>query len=353
MDDNQSLTDKKVNITSKIDKANKILILASRPIDYDCLGTSLLIRWFLKEVKNKEVVNSYVFSEVPNHIKNFPGINLIEQRYVSEVDFDYYDLIIMPDGNEFRQFLTNDYKKIIAMVDSEKFISIDHHPPGKIEETIPDSTFRKVDSCTAKVFYENFIKPENTKVPQNIAQLMYMALVGDTGNFSHAIYSDTFAFAQELIEMGAEHYSATDLSIPKDMMEFTTWAIQNTEYYPKAKSTILKINGDTKKYLADKFGEDWEAMNLIRYYMNIFMRMVEGYPYSLIMTETVDGLGVKVIYRVKNFNADIDLTETLAPIGFELKGHPKAGGGLVNNTSLESAVSKYLGKMEEALETPE
>lgn len=345
-DAENNLLDIANSIKSKIENAKKILVIASRPIDYDCLGTSLSIRWYLKDLKGKEV-NTYVFSEIPDHIKHFPDINLIEQRYMSEVDLNYYDLIILPDGNEFRQFLTNDYKKVLADIGTEKFVSIDHHPAGRIEETIPDTTLRKIDSCTSKVFYDFFIRPENIEIPKEVAQYMYMSLVGDTGQFSHAMHHDTFIFAQELVDRGAEHYKAVDLSIPKKMMDFTVWAVENTEYFPEAKSTILKINNERKEFLSRTFGEDWEAMSLMRYYMNIFMRMVEGFPYSLVMTETVDGKGVKVIYRVKNFNADVDLTETLAPVGFELKGHPKAGGGLVNNVTLDEAVNRYIEVMKD------
>ena len=76
--------------------------------------------------------------------------------------------------------------------------------------------------------------------------------------------------------------------------------------------------------------------------------MVEGYPYSLVMTVTNDEKNVKIVYRVKNFDADIDLGEVLNPIGFDLKGHPKAGGGLANNMSLHEAEEKYLQAMRNA-----
>ncbi len=347
MDESDLLLTMVNNIKKKISNANTILIIASRPIDYDCLGTTLIIRWYLENILKKEV-STYTFTTIPDHIKHFPNIDFVEQRYVNEVDFNYYDLIILPDGNEFRQFLTNDYKKVMALTSLDKFVSIDHHLSGKIEEEIADSTVRKLDSCTAKVFYDYFLKDEDINIPQEVIQYIYMALIGDTGVFSHAIFKDTFSFAQQLIDLGADHYKAVDLSIPKEMMDFTAWAIENTKYYKESMTSILEIDMDKKSYLNNTFGEEWESKNLSRYYVNQVMRMVEDYPYSLILTVNNDLKSVKLIYRVKNYNANIDLTEVLSPYGFDLKGHKKAGGGIINNVSLLEAISKYNEAMKKA-----
>ena len=47
-------------ILDKVNKANNILVIASNPIDPDCLGTSLSIKWWLEKLDKK--VKIYAFT---------------------------------------------------------------------------------------------------------------------------------------------------------------------------------------------------------------------------------------------------------------------------------------------------
>lgn len=342
--------EKASQILAKIEVAKKILVLTSKPIDTDSLGTTLSVRWWLKK-KGKDV-RACVFSNIPEHTKAFPDIDQIEQRYVNEVDFQEYDLIILVDGNAFRQFFTSQYRPVVRTLDKNKLICIDHHEPDEILEELGNNYFGVVDSCTAKVFFDYFVEPSGIKLDSTVAQYMYMALIGDTGVFRYALYSDTFAFAQTLFDAGVDHFKATDWSMPKAMMEFTAWAIQNTTYYPNLQSTILEITDAKYDELNRIFGDDWEASDLSRYYKNVFIGMVKGYPYGLILTtvrKNPDAINTKLEWRAKNFNAPIDLMQTFQNAGFVARGHKKAGGGTIS-VSVEEAVKKFSVEMAIQLE---
>jgi len=239
------------NILYKINKAEKILIIASKPIDYDSLGTALTIDWWLKKIGKKEIF-IYTFAYIPDNFRTFHSLERVVQNQMSKVDFKFFDLIILADGNSWRQFLTNDYNKYLSEIDKNKVVNIDHHEQGELNEILADSSLRVLDSCTSKVFYDFFIEPSGVVLDKEVSTWMYLALIGDTGTFSFGIYPKTFSFADLLINNKVDHIKAVDFDITKNSMDFLVWAIKHTDYYPEIQSTIFLIDDEKNKEIINK-----------------------------------------------------------------------------------------------------
>ncbi len=312
-------------IKKKINLANKILVVASKPVDYDSLGTALAARWLL--LKQGKEVDAKIFEIIPEHIKHFPGIENIVQSRIDEVDFKMYDLIITVDGNNFTQFFTKNYESYLK-VDELNIVNIDHHEPDQMEN-LGDLSLREKDCATAKVLYDFFIVNSGIELDKDAANWLYFGLIGDTGVFKFAASPQIFSFASKLLEAGADHFQAANWDVPKYMIDYLVWAIANTKYFPESKLTILTLDKEKLKAIETLFGKDWDTLDLDKYYKNIFMTMVQGYPYSVILKVINDNV-TRISWRTSNYGADINLMKLFQSIKIDAKGHIKAGGGSAN-----------------------
>jgi nanoRNase/pAp phosphatase (c-di-AMP/oligoRNAs hydrolase) len=334
-------------LNSKIESANNILIIASTPVDHDSLATALTLKWYIKEKYNKES-NIYIFANILDSAKSFPGFeDNIQQKHPDKVDFSNYDLVILEDGNALRQFFTSKYEQYLPLIKKENLYSIDHHEAGPIGEYIPENTIRIKDSCTSKIVYDYFVKPSGLKLNLEVATWLYMSLSSDTGIFNFEVYKDTFAYAQMLLDLGVDHYKAVEFSVPKEMMNFTVWAIEHTVYYEVAGCTILSIDQHSREQLTERFSKDWENKDLLKYYQKIFMHMVEDYPYGLIFKEGKDDGKTRVVWRCSALSK-LELMPILRKVGFVANGHRNAGGGITDKP-ISQAVADFIKEMEVSL----
>jgi len=340
----EDLLKKAQDLDFKIAKSDKIMIIASSPVDYDSLGTALTLKWYIQQ-KHKKESTIYLFANILESAKKFPGFeNNINQKHPDKVDFGSYDLIILEDGNAQRQFFTSKFEQYLPVINKNNLWSIDHHETGPIEEYIPEHTIRVKDSSTSKIVYDLFIKQSSLEITLEVATWLYMSLTGDTGIFKFEIYSDTFAYAQMLIDKGVDHYKAVDFTVPKEMMDFTTCAIENTVYYPEAQSSVLAIDNKMKEILIEKFGKNWENNSLTKYYENIFMHMIEGYPYGFIFKEGKDDGKTRLSWRCSALSK-IEVMHVLRKVGFTANGHRNAGGGIID-MPVDKAVKAFVAEME-------
>lgn len=341
-------------IKSKINESNKVLIIASKPVDKDSLGTALSIQWYLnKKNKNSKIV---LFAQIPEDLKNFPDLDKIDQTYPNKVNYNEYDSIVLIDGNSWKQFFTNKWEEYLYSIDKEKLISIDHHLEGEIEKYIPKYFLRIEDCCTAKVFFDYFVKNEY-ELDIKIAEYMFLALIGDTGNFKHAIKKDTFAFAQILVDVGIEVNKLLHSPIARTTIDFTTWMFNNTEFIDSIQSMIFVIDSNKREEANKIFGSNWEYNNLDAFYKLHFGGNILGYPYFIKFSEEEQNDSknlkkIRISWRRSNWEAKINLMEVFKECGFVVGGHLNAGGGLAEGNIQEvklkfiETMSKYTNNLE-------
>ncbi len=326
----------------------KPLIIISKPIDPDCIGSALSLSWWFSEVSplKADVVSFFYLGD---SLIKMPCRNKVKFIPIEQFIFNHYDLFILIDGGDWKQFFKDDFQKYLSKIDKKHLFHIDHHQEGVITSALGENSLRILDSCVGKIIYDYFIKPSNLKLTDGIATCLYMSLIGDTGNFRYQMYKETYSFAKILYENGANHNIATESSFNKQIIDYTQWAIKNTKYYPKAQSTILILDKENQTIFWEIFGRDEEIPNNIDYYYkSTFMSVVEGFPYSLVF-ELSKKVGIKVSWRTKTASP-IEIKEILSLIGFEAGGHRDAGGGNIKESNIQKIVTVFLNKMEETLQ---
>ncbi len=313
------------SIQKKIKESNSFLIVASRPVDFDCLGTALATQWWLNKLGklNTRVVTFNWRNELAD---KFPDVEKVEFLYPDKVDFNDFDCIVLLDGSDWKQFLGDNWQDFVQNISKEKFVNIDHHTEGDVSKDLLDFSLRVDDSCTAKVLYEWFIKSSGAALDSDVATWLYWALMGDTGRFMYAIKNPgTYTFAADLYSAGVDHDKAVEYTVSKETMDFTVWAINKTKYYPEFGLTVLVIDEEDDKFLAEQFGNGWQERGLHKYYQQVFMRTIEGFPYAIDLWHEKNG-GTKVGWRTKN-GSKIEIMEIYKAIGVKVGGHRNAGGG--------------------------
>ncbi len=120
------LKDISKQIYKRIQDSKNILIICSRPVDPDSLGSGLTIKWWIENEFSKSS-SLVIFSSIPEKLKSFPNLNQIDQSQVGKVNWEEYDLIILVDSSSWPLLLTNKYNEVLEKVGLDKFISIDHH----------------------------------------------------------------------------------------------------------------------------------------------------------------------------------------------------------------------------------
>ncbi len=333
-------------IKDRISSSENILIVCSRPVDPDSLGSGLTLNWWIKENYNKET-DLVIFSSITEKLKHFPNLKDIDVSQVNNVNWEKYDLIILLDSSSWNLLLTNNYKSVLEKTGKDNLISIDHHSKDAFHSEVP-LALRIDDICTAKIIYDYLIKDSKIKLNEDSATWMYYALIDDSRYFKNEMYPGIYSFAEDLIQAGARHDEVVNMSTDKDSMLFLSFGIENTEFYPELETTLLAIDSDKNEKLKEKFGENWRLKSIHKYYVEVFMRIIEGYNYGIMFEEALEG-GVNTGWRTRNYGDNVSIQRVLEKIGFTAGGHFGAGGGQISNISIEEAKLKFIDEMSKAL----
>jgi phosphoesterase RecJ-like protein len=333
---NPNFTNILKNINEILSSSEKILIVVSKPIDPDCIGTALSLSWILNEEKKSADIIS--FTKIPLEMNSFPGIDAVTFTGLKIPDFRIYNTIILVDGCDWAQFFGDDWEKILAGIDKKKIINLDHHMPGDIQHTIPETCLNSKKSCTAQLLYESFIEPENIKITQEVAEYLYLALLYDSGNFKYEIYPGQYSFAEKLIASGADHAKAMDINYDKKEIDFMVWAVEHTEFLAEYKLSMLTINKDLNNELQKVFGESWSDFD--KFYKEAIERQIKGYDYGIILMDNLDN-SIRLGWRTRNYGDTISIADLARKSGFKAGGHRNAGGGRFEGT-IEKAKENLL-----------
>ncbi len=347
---NKKILEQALKITKKLSSSNRILILASKPVDMDCLGTALATKWWIKKALKKDSEIKILYS-IPERIAGFIDIDQIEEATLLSIEWESYDTIVLVDGSDWHLFLTSKYEEVLTRVGKDKFINIDHHFEGHLERDLKENSVRVKDCCTSKILYDYFIKPSNVKVDAKAATYMYLALIGDTGRYTWEIYSDTLSFGQELINLGADHNMAVDENTTLESIKFLEWAIKNTDYVPEIETTILCIDSEKSKELGEIFGSSWRMKSIHKYYIEVVMRRIVGYNYGVMFDSSEKANTITGGWRTRNYGQRISMLSVFETLGFEAGGHFGAGGGNYSGEkNIKEIKTEFINVMKSELE---
>jgi nanoRNase/pAp phosphatase (c-di-AMP/oligoRNAs hydrolase) len=318
-------------INAMIDRTATARIVVSDPVDPDCIGTGLACAWWLAQRGRQAGVIS--LQPIPEIMAGFPGIGKVTCSEPVSFDGTRSGLIILVDGGSWSQFFGPDWKSIVAGLDPARIINIDHHRPDDIAAAIPAQCLNVQTSSTAQLFYEHLLQPGGYVPPPRVADHLYRALLYDTRMFKNEMHPGVYAFAQTLIDCGADHAGAVDTSYDRREIEFFQWAVAHTEYIAEVCLTLLVIDAERAAALERTFGPDFGEFS--RVYKEVFQRQVRDYHYGIILTDQRDGT-VRLTWRTRNCGDHISVADAAGAAGFKVGGHRNAGGGVWSGTLHEA-----------------
>ena len=331
------------NISSLMASTANALVIVSRPVDPDCIGTALALRWLL--VAQGHTTSIVCFFSIPSNMRDFPGMGEATVAEADSFDFSPFDLIITVDGSSWEQFLGAEWKKILGRIDMARIVNIDHHEPDEIMQAIPDRCMNDKTSSTAQVLYEHFIEPSQLSPPTGIADVLYLALLYDTRGFRNEMHTGAYRFAEALTTLGADHARAVDVNYDMREVQYLTWAIEHTEFISDLCLMLLVIDTKRSAELEAKLGKDFLDYDTI--YKETIQRQVAGFHYGVILTDKLDGT-VRLGWRTRGYGSHLSIGAIARQAGFKAGGHRNAGGGMFTG-SIEDAKSQLLTSLRKAL----
>jgi nanoRNase/pAp phosphatase (c-di-AMP/oligoRNAs hydrolase) len=331
------------NVCEIIKKAERLLIVISRPVDPDCVGTALACQWWLQQQSKKTKIISFV--AVPRDMDDFPGIQTIRRADPGKFDFNHYGAIILVDGCDWAQFFGNQWSAVISRLDLKRVVNLDHHQPGDIREAVPGTCLNICTSSTAQVLYSCLMEPSSMVPPAEVAEWLYRALLYDTRIFRNELHPDQLSFAEKLLALGVDHAKAVDVNYEMREVEFMMWAVQHTRFMPELQLTLLVIDSTVQAELRQQFGKAW--MDYDKLYKEQIERHIKGYNYGIILIDNLDG-SIRFGWRTRNFGNHVSIGDAARRAGFQAGGHRNAGGGTFMGT-LAEAESRLLQELERVL----
>lgn len=312
-----------ISFQDYIKTEKSVLIIASRPLDFDSLGSGLILKKYLEFLDKKVTLmhSSVVSKEEREHYSILPFFNEIVFADTREVlSKKNADVLILIDGTNFVQYYQENSKLQSPNLQAyDKIMHIDHHLA--LPEKLGTWTLQKQLSSTAEVILTEIVP--NEFIDKNIADLGYAAIVGDTGNFKWALSPETFKLASKLLDLGANSEGIVDrffFSRTKLYLEMMAYGIINCEYNEEAQSQFLflpyeklqkdEINHHKLAVLKDAFQEE-------------VARTVKGYPRGFMIFEETLGK-IVISARGNNLTNKINMPILLKEIGGNGGGHLNA-----------------------------
>lgn len=328
-------------IRSLMAASTNCLIIISRPVDPDCMGTARALQWLLAAQNKKADI--VCFFSIPPSMTAFPGMAEALTGRPESFDFTGYDLFVTVDGSSWGQFLGDSWQRVLEKIDIGRIVNIDHHEPGDIARTIPDRCLGIKSSSTAQVLYEHVIEPSGRIPPAHIADCLYRALLYDTRVFKNEAYPGAYGFAEALISLGADHGAAVDVNYDPREVQYLRWAIEHTEFIGELGLMLLVLDAPAAAELEALLGKDFLEFDTI--YKETIQRQVAGYNYGIMLTGKPGG-GVRLNWRTRGSGDTLAIADIARKAGFDAGGHRNAGGGTFTGAIAEARAGLISGLRE-------
>jgi nanoRNase/pAp phosphatase (c-di-AMP/oligoRNAs hydrolase) len=319
----------RANIQQVLGRSRSVMIMISDPVDPDCVAAALALRWMLAQQHKETLIVSRF--RIPATMLDFPAVWRVQVYETTLPDFSRFDALVLVDGATWSQFLGRDWKNVLAGIDLHRVINIDHHMPEDIQAAVPRTCLNMQLSSTVQVLYESFIKPEKMRLPVDIIDVLYRALLYDSRNFKNEMHPGEYAFAEMLIANGADHQRAVDVNLDREEVRFMVWAV---EFIAELFLSLLCLDSARQQELASLLGENWSEFNSL--YKETILRQIKGFHYGLILQERpLDG-SVRLSWRTRNYGDHLSVAEIARQAGFKAGGHRNAGGGSFHGSMVEA-----------------
>jgi len=316
-------------ITEVIKNARRILVASHIDPDGDSLGTQLAMAEYLQDI-GKEVILMRD-SEIPSKYTFLHNVDQIShsENFDRELKFDTAFILECP--NIARIGKASDY-----ITDDVNIINIDHHQDNNAFGHL--NWINNTASSVGEMIYEYF-KSVSYKITPAVAELLYVAILTDTGRFRYRSTSPrTLEIAGELVAAGADPQLICDnvyYNMKPSSMILIGKVLNGIKFYHGNQICLLELSN---KMLEVSKADRSESDGLVDY--TLFNDgVITG---ALIKEITKDSC--KVSLRSKN---GIHVAAIAAEYGGG--GHFNAAGCSMN-LSLEKAGEEIVRKLSEAID---
>lgn len=298
-----------------VEKSENILLFAHSRPDADTVGANLAFFYYLKNLgKNAEVA---CFDEFPQYLRELANFDF---KNPADLDLKKYDSVIAMDSVE-RGFekIRND------LTDKQALILVDHHPDITMEGDVKivDAGY----SSASEIVFDYF-KFNGVNINSQMATLLLMGILGDTGNLQHANTSPKVMHtAAELLNRGA---SVAKIS----KVIFSNNSFSTLKLWGRAleKAKINPRNGMIVTVVTKKDLEDCKASHDDTAEISSILNTVPETSFSLVLSERENGI-IKGSLRSEKYKG-VDVSEIAHRFGGG--GHKLASGFEIKGKILET-----------------
>ena len=271
-------------VLSEIMIANNIAIITHINPDGDCTCSALAIRELIKATGK----DAHLYNEqgCPSFLEFMAG-DAVFNPYTEETA-PKYDLVIFIDcGGRDRagkvEWVCNNARRII---------NIDHHSTNPM---FGDINIVDGDACAAGIIVYEMYKSLSFELNSNIASLLYVAIMMDTGHFSYSNVDKRAHYAAgELLEYGVEVSALCQKfrTTSYNKLKLTALAYDSLKLYADGKIAVINVTKDMYNQTGTTSEDSESFVGTIR--------DIKGVDVAILLRDTTDGKLVKVSLRSNN-----------------------------------------------------
>lgn len=315
-------------IMDVIKNAKRILVASHIDPDGDALGTQLAMAEYLKDI-GKDVILMRD-SEIPSKYTFLNNVNQIPHSDSFDDTLIFDTVIILECPNLARIGMAYRYIK-----EDMKIINIDHHQDNNIFGQL--NWINETASSVGEMVYE-FFKSISYEIKPAVAELLYVAILTDTGRFRYRSTSPrTLELAGELVAAGADPQLICDnvyYNMNPSSMILIGKVLNGIKFFHENQICLLELSN---KMLEDSKADRSESDGLVDYTL-----FNSGVIAGALIKE-IDKNNYKISLRSKN---GINVAAIAAEYGGG--GHFNAAGCSINLT-LDEAREEIVKKLSKAI----
>lgn len=345
-----SISQKNSNINEiwqEIQKANSVLILLGRRVDYDAVCSGLIIQSVLSRLG--KVVKLFTEKELPiefkqNLITASKNIslfdNLIVEKNSLEFGFNEYDLIITVDiGDESMIVSSEALEKVL----SQKVVNFDHHSGNT---RYANFNYVLPRGSAASTIYE-FFQEVKVELNEFEVRMVLLAIAIDTDYFKlDSVSIEDFKIVHEILtKHNLTFYNSIQpvlKYLPEDHAKFRTLLYKHIQFKYGGKFVSAYISADEliEAGLGTDFVTAYPPADELKEFINVKVALFVREKY------TPDGTQVRHTLSWRTYDDDIDFLEFFKslPEQFNGGGHKKAVGMNVTGFNSCQEVIEFLEK---------
>lgn len=373
----------KQQVTERVNKAQKILLLTHKNPDGDALGGLLAMHSFLSK-RGKEVmavcndVVPDVFSFLPNYDKisqNFAGnrdfvisvdIGKIKaDKIMYKVKEDKLNIIITPEKGEFTKDMISfdkggsnfdliivldctdlerigsPYEKNADLFYSTPIINIDHHAGNDYFGQVNLVELTATSTCEILVSILEALSPNKSPFDEEIATMLLTGIITDTGSFQNANTTPkSLTISAQLVASGAHREE-----IIKKI--YKTRALSTLRLWGKVLANIHDEKGDGFVWSSlskDEFIQAGAKIDEASGVIDELLKTVSGVDFVLLLTER-NSDGKKVHGSLRSVKKGVDVSEVAKIFGGG--GHAMAAAFELTDTTLAESTQMIVQRIRE------